>query len=177
LFRYHLPPQDENVKLNINGSCGASGDISTGGLLRDNKGYWIAGFSSKEGQGNELLAELFGVYHGLMLVINNSIQQVIYQTNSLEVLHLLQYPDPSHVYASLLMKIFVLKKHIPDASFRHVLKEDNRCANFLAKLGRSSRKGVTFWRVPPPKLESMLGFYQACSSGCANSSTELSHQK
>ncbi|AES76864.1 hypothetical protein MTR_6g088150 [Medicago truncatula] len=44
------PPSDGCVKLNIDGSCGASGDIGYGGLIRDNKGNWIVGFSSNDGQ-------------------------------------------------------------------------------------------------------------------------------
>jgi hypothetical protein len=125
------PPPDGCVKLNIDGSCGASGDIGSGGLLRDNKGNWIAGFSSNDGQGDELFAVLFGVYHGLMLVISNSIQQVTCETDSLEVFRLLQDPDHSHmhVYASLLVKIFGLKEHIRNISFQHVLREGNHCAN------------------------------------------------
>jgi hypothetical protein len=106
-------PQDGCVKLNIDGSCGASGDIGSGGLLCDNKVNWIAGFSSNEWQGDALFAELFGVYHGLMLVINNSIQRVICETNSLEVLCLVQDPDHSHmhVYPYLLVK-FLGKRSI-----------------------------------------------------------------
>jgi len=50
------PPLDGCVKLNIDGSCGASGDIGSRGLLRDNKGNWIVGFSSNEGQGDALFA-------------------------------------------------------------------------------------------------------------------------
>jgi len=42
-------PQDECVKLNIGASYGASGDIVSGGLLRDNRGNLIDGFSSNEG--------------------------------------------------------------------------------------------------------------------------------
>jgi len=34
--------------LNIDGSCGASGDIGSGGLLHDNKIDWKVGFSSNE---------------------------------------------------------------------------------------------------------------------------------
>ena len=85
------PPQDGCVKLNIDGSCGTSSDIVFGGLLCDNMGYWIAGFSSNEGQGDTLFAKLFRVYHDLMLVISSFIQQVICETGSLEVLHLLQH--------------------------------------------------------------------------------------
>ena len=81
-----------------------------------------------------------------MLLINNFVQRVIYETDSLEVLRLLQVPDHSHmcVYTSLLVKIFGLKEHIPNISFQHVLRDGNHCAYFLAKLGRSSRLGVTF---------------------------------
>lgn len=134
------------------------GDIGFGGLLRDNKGNWIAGFSSNDGQGDALFAELFGVYHGLMLVINNSIQQIICETYSLEVFRLLQDLDHSHmhVYASLLVKIFGLKEHICNISLQHVLREGNHCADFLAKLGSSSRLGVTFWHAPPSELKSVL---------------------
>jgi hypothetical protein len=35
--------------LNIDGSCGTSGDIVSSGLLHDNKGDWTAGFSSNKG--------------------------------------------------------------------------------------------------------------------------------
>jgi len=92
------PPQDGCIKWNIDGSCGASDDIGSKGLLRDNKRNWIAGFSSNEGQMDALFAELCGVYHGLMLVINNSIQRLICETDSLEVLRLLQDPDHSHMH-------------------------------------------------------------------------------
>jgi hypothetical protein len=152
------PPLDGCVKLNIDGSCGSSGDIGYGGLLRDNKRNWIAGFSSNEGQGDVLFVELFGVYHGLMLAINNSTQRVICETYSLEVLRLLQDPDHSHmhVYAYLLVKIFGLKEHIRDISFQQVLREGNHSADFLAKLRCSLRLGVTFWHAPPSELKSVL---------------------
>ena len=39
------PPRDECVKLNIDGSCGDYSDIGFGGLLSDNMGDWIVGFS------------------------------------------------------------------------------------------------------------------------------------
>jgi len=127
-------------------------------LVLDNKGNWIVGFSSNDGQGDALFAELFGVYHGLMLVISNSIQRVICETDSLEVFRLLQDPDHSHmhVYAFLLVKIFRIKDHIHNISFQHVLQEGNHYANFLAKLGRSSRLGVTFWHAPQSELKSVL---------------------
>ena len=90
-------------------------------------------------EGDALFAELFVVCYGLMLSINNFIQRVICEIDSLEVIYLFQDPDHSHmhVYSSLLVKIFGLKEHISDISLQHVLREGNHCANFLATLGRS----------------------------------------
>jgi len=67
-FKHHInrhmvkwtPPQDGCIKLNIDGSYGASGDIGYGGLFRDNKGNWIAGFSSNERQGVCFLLSYLG---------------------------------------------------------------------------------------------------------------------
>jgi len=41
-----IPLQDECVKLNIDGNCGASSDIGSSGLLCDNERDWISSFSS-----------------------------------------------------------------------------------------------------------------------------------
>jgi hypothetical protein len=46
--------------LNIDGSFGVFGDIGSGGLLRDKKVNWIAGFSSNDGQGMHFLLSYLG---------------------------------------------------------------------------------------------------------------------
>jgi len=58
-----------------------------------------------------------------------------------------------HVNASLLVNFFGLNEHIPNISFQHVFREGNHCANFLAKLGRSSRLGVNFFADSPIEVE------------------------
>ena len=54
------------------------------------------------------------------------------------------------------MKIFGLKSAFLIFSFQHVLREGNCYADFLTKLGSSSRLGVTFSQTPPSELESVL---------------------
>jgi len=92
-----------------------------------------------------------------MVIINNSIQQVICETNSLEVLHILQHLDDlnTHVYASLLVKVFGLNEHIPKKKIQQVFREGNCCTNFLAKLRHSSWLSVIFLKVPSLKLKTM----------------------
>jgi len=78
-----------------------------------------------------------------MLVINNSIQQVICEIDFLEVLHLFQHMEHSHmhVHTSLFVNIFYLNELILNISLHHVLRDDNRCTFFFANLGRSLRLG------------------------------------
>lgn len=45
-------------QLNIDGSCSITGNIGFRDLIRDNKGDWIAGFSSSEGEMCFLLSYL-----------------------------------------------------------------------------------------------------------------------
>lgn len=46
------------------------GDISAGGVLRDNNGSWVRGFAAFLGRGSSLLAELWAIYLGLMMAKN-----------------------------------------------------------------------------------------------------------
>lgn len=81
-------------------------------------------FSSNEGQVIHFLLSYLVFINGLILIINNSIQRVMCETNSLEVLHILQHLDHwnTHVYASLLIKIFGLNDKIPNISFNTYLE-------------------------------------------------------
>lgn len=60
------------MKLNIDGSCNDYNDVGVGGITKDSKG-------------DALLAELFGVYHGLDLIINKSISNVVCGIDTEEV--------------------------------------------------------------------------------------------
>jgi len=60
----------------------------------------------------------------------------ILETYSLEVLHIFQHPDHMHMHvnASLLVKIFGLKEHIPNIFYQHMLRERNSCMCWI-KMG------------------------------------------
>jgi len=88
----------------------------------------VAGFSSNDECDDVLSAELFGIYNGLVLLINLLMER---QSHFF------------HVYASLLAQITSLLDHHSGFLFKHVLREGNVCAYFLAKLGRNSTLRVT----------------------------------
>lgn len=81
------------MMLNMDSNCSESNDIGAGGIIRDSKGQWVAGLSSNDDKGDALFAELFGVYHGLALIVNNSISNVVCETDDEEVVQLLRSRD------------------------------------------------------------------------------------
>lgn len=64
-----VPPKEGWVKLNTDGAMKrASGMASDGGLVRDNRGSWVFGFTMKIGVLDNFSAELWGLREGLRLV-------------------------------------------------------------------------------------------------------------
>ncbi|KAF7833479.1 putative ribonuclease H protein At1g65750 family [Senna tora] len=60
-----IPPMNGWWKMNCDGACeGNLRPFSIGGILRDNLGNWISGFSGFIGDGTALKAELWGITMG-----------------------------------------------------------------------------------------------------------------
>lgn len=70
------PPTNGYVKLNVDRSCNHNGEIGSRGLLRDGNGQWICRFSSKDGCGDVLFAELFGLFYGVTIALQNRCERV-----------------------------------------------------------------------------------------------------
>ncbi|KAF7829986.1 reverse transcriptase [Senna tora] len=84
------PPSPNWFKLNTDGSCILpSSDFGVGGILRVHMGNWIRGFSIFKGIGDSVLAELWAVYHGLLLASQSHVRKIIVEADSL----LLAIPD------------------------------------------------------------------------------------
>jgi hypothetical protein len=132
--------------------------IGVGGLIRDDKGDWLAGFSSNDGQGDVLFAELFAIYHGITLLLQHGHSRAIIESDSLEALQLLTRRNELgfHEYSSLLLRITSLIDHAPDLVLHHIFREANLSADWLAKYGNSSATGVTTWSSPPSGLLDQL---------------------
>lgn len=61
-----VKPTPGEIKLNTNGSRNNLDIAAFGGLLRDDQGIWLSGFSGKLGIVSVLSAELHGIKHGLL---------------------------------------------------------------------------------------------------------------
>ena len=70
--RWRRPDQGK-LKLNIDGSAqGNSGLAGGGGVLRDNQGNWVLGYSRKIERTTSFLAELWALRDGLHLCLSNN---------------------------------------------------------------------------------------------------------
>jgi len=78
-IKWKAPPLGK-FKLNVDKSCDQTGVIGSGGLIRDAAGNWVVGFSSYDGCGDVLIAELFRIYNNLVLLINNLVLYVKCET-------------------------------------------------------------------------------------------------
>jgi len=129
------PPVGAAVKLNVDGSSlGNPGHYGFRGLIRDTNGNWLFGFFGSCGITTNMNAELQAIFHGLQMAWNNGFQHVECESDCQLALSLIKEGVPTtHPYAPV---IDLIKRFIDYPwllTFHHSLREDNSCADLLAK--------------------------------------------
>ncbi|KAK9035794.1 hypothetical protein V6N11_077823 [Hibiscus sabdariffa] len=77
-------------KLNSDGAIdGRDGVASCGGLIRDDGGSWLVGFSKRIGICSILEAELWGIYEGLLAAWSIGSQYLLVESYCLEAINLI----------------------------------------------------------------------------------------
>ncbi|KAF2322314.1 hypothetical protein GH714_011079 [Hevea brasiliensis] len=141
------PPPEGWVKLNVDGSClGNPGDASAGGLLRDASSNWLLGFGFNIGETSVLAAELIGISFGLQLAWLNGFRRVIVESDSLKAVKLINNErDISlHPLAALIQDCRRLMKMDWDCYLSHIYREQNFCADSLAKQSHAGTTTIVF---------------------------------
>ncbi|XP_019414613.1 PREDICTED: uncharacterized protein LOC109326381 [Lupinus angustifolius] len=78
------------VKINVDGSCSLRDQsIRGGGVIRNEDGIWLSGFSINFGTGSSILAELLAIECGLTLAWNLGHRKVILKSDCLEAIHII----------------------------------------------------------------------------------------
>ncbi|MCH84271.1 RNA-directed DNA polymerase (Reverse transcriptase), partial [Trifolium medium] len=86
------PPQCDWILLNTDGAAKKeTGMTGCGGLLRDSNGRWVVGFAKNLGNTNAYMAELWGLYEGLILANNMGVHQLEVQLDSSIVVDSIQH--------------------------------------------------------------------------------------
>lgn len=147
-----------SVILNVDGSClGSNTRAGYGGLLRNNAGYYLSGFSGFIQSSTDILyAELFAIYQGLMLAKEKDIVDLVCYSDSLHCINLIKGPAMRfHNYAVLIQDIKELIDQM-NVTICHTLREGNQCADFMAKLDASLDIDLCHHASPPDGLRSLL---------------------
>ncbi|KAF2322315.1 hypothetical protein GH714_011106 [Hevea brasiliensis] len=154
------PPPEGWVKLNVDGSClGNPGDASAGGLLRDASSNWLLGFGFNIGETSVLAAELIGISFGLQLAWLNGFRRVIVESDSLKAVKLINNErDISlHPLAALIQDCRRLMKMDWDCYLSHIYREQNFCADSLAKQSHGLQiQELAVWDSPPWKVYALF---------------------
>ena len=134
-------------------SRGNPGLAGFGGLARGEDGRWIFSFYGSIGFAGNLLPELIAIYQGLRLAWDHGFKCVLCKSDSLEAIRLIYSSNVLlHHFQAVIMEIkFWLSKDWR-VSVSHVCREENQCANHLAKLGASLEERLVILEEPPATI-------------------------
>lgn len=141
-------------KLNTDGSCcGNTGMAGCGGLIRDDAGRWIMGFSRSIGMTSSFAAELWGLREGLLLCSNLNINALEVELDAKAIMDALDNPSyVNTVISPLLDDCKLLISRIPQVCIHHCFRQANRCADSLTRLSYCLDANFSTFDSPPVDL-------------------------
>ena len=152
------------MKLNTDGaSSGSLGLVGGRGVIRDEEGNWVIGYTRRIRSANSFIAELWALRDGLFLCLQAHIQVMIIEMDAKAIVDAFSHQKNSKsIISSLMDDCRQLVSQIPQSRFRHVYREVNRCADCMAKLGTSMGADFTVFSSPPVDV---IPFFEADSHG------------
>ena len=134
-----MPPRVGWMKMNTDGSShGNPGPAAAGGVLRNGEGEWCGGFAVNIGRCGAPLAELWGVYYGLVAAWEKGIGRLEFEVDSKEVVEFLTIGiGDTHPLSFLVRMCHGFLNKDWEVHIVHVYREANRLADGLANLAFS----------------------------------------
>jgi ribonuclease HI len=153
------PPPVGWVRLNTDGSCRDGGHIGCGGIIRGSDGEWLGGYSKYIGIGSAYLAELWGVFEGLLYARRLRFQYIELHVDSLVVAKaIMSQGNGSWRGRSLVERIHRLLALDWEVVISHTYREANKCADALANYGCSMDSGIIYFDRCPSSISNLLLF-------------------
>jgi len=102
-----IPLLNNIIKVNVDGSSLSNpGRSSFGGLIRNNNGDWLLGFSGFCGITSCLAAELYAIFHGLRIAYDAGHMNIILESDSRMALDsIMSDVQAHHPHAPLISQI------------------------------------------------------------------------
>ena len=117
-------------------SMGNPGLAGGGGFLQDENGNQIGGFARKIGVASSFTAKLWALRDGLLLCRQTNAQAVAIELDARAIVYAFNHQTNSNTIVSIIMdNCRHSVNQIPQVSIRHVYREANRSADWLANFG------------------------------------------
>ncbi|KAF7827446.1 reverse transcriptase [Senna tora] len=138
----HLPihwtePKKSFCKLNIDGAA-SNNLLGTGGIIRNDQGYYMISFCKFLGQGSSVQAELWALQIGLSIARDINISHIEIETDCTMLIHLINNNQLTNLHP--LFSVICTCRHFLSAfdswELKHIYREANGCADALAKHAR-----------------------------------------
>ena len=138
-------------KLNTDGSwLGGADRAGYGGIVRDDQGEWVAGFSRHIGSTNSFTTELWGLREGLILCCNLNIESLVIELDAQAVVDVMKNNAyVNNVVSPILDDCRQLVARFQQIQFRFCYRQANRCANLLARMGAVQEDDFKSFVSPP----------------------------
>ncbi|KAF7842625.1 hypothetical protein G2W53_004923 [Senna tora] len=153
-----IPPERDRITCNTDGSVLEGRDTAAcGGVIRDCSGTFLLGYSRNLGSCSILWAELRGILEGLNLLWASGFRNVDVESDSKASINMIDQGVPStHPCAALVYRIREVRDRGWDVRFRHVYREANKVADFVARLGHTLQHEAEMFTIPPVECLGLL---------------------
>ena len=148
-----LKPPLNWFKLNSDGSLlGNPERAGGGGLIRNEKGEWIRGYTRVVGHTTSVAAELWALRDGIKLCISLKLSAVIIELDAKLIVELMQEEDCNQNSIDALVRDCRSGlREIPLFQIQHCYREANKCADALARRGGLTLTGFCCFLRPPSR--------------------------
>ncbi|CAN1301573.1 Putative ribonuclease H protein At1g65750 [Linum perenne] len=132
---------------------------AAGGIIRSHDGHGLVAFSMNLGWCTVTRAELRGAITGLELAWSYGFRKIILQLDSRTAVAILTNRDePSHQFATEVLTFRELCHRYWKVEIRHVFREANKAANFLASQGFMFPFGIQLFQLSDFNLGHILRY-------------------
>lgn len=146
------------VKLNIQGTSNPLSDLTrSAGIVRDQSGKWVFGYIRCHKSIPEVVAGLLAIYQGLKYLWDSGFRRIHLETTSFEIINALTTKSSLFCKSKTLLgacKDMILKEW--ECDIYHISKEQNSCAEWLAKRSEEQPQELVFFEYPPRGLMDFL---------------------
>ncbi|KAF7842214.1 reverse transcriptase [Senna tora] len=158
------PPKQDWMKINVDGSHRKDDNsICCGGVVRDNSGRWITGFTKRLGHGSAFQAEIWAILLGLRFSHDKGFPKVIIETDSIMALNFVQSnTDIQHPLGGIRARIRELLSMDWQVKLVHTYREGNMVADALANAGHDQLLDIRISESIPSVC--IFAFQNDCSN-------------